>query len=259
MLNAILNTIFVSIPEEIVWVVLILILLKRDDLLDKDRIKQNIKLLLLPILTMAILINIFRYIIIIPRLLATLFTLIIFGLLIIYVIKKTDKIKKTNTIKILLCLLLSSCFMVFTDGLVAPFLTYYLNVPITNINNNIILNILASFIPRIIQVFILFFLLTKRYKMSFLGSVIKNKFTMIITNSFLGIMLVFWFFIMMTFGNYLTVQNFSVLMKIISGIVIIFIPFALISLFIGTIVYFTNYIDQKERYHSNELDDIDNN
>lgn len=258
MLNALLNTIFVSIPEETIWVVFILMILKRYDLLDRYRVKQNLKWWAILVLPMAILVNVFRYVIIIPRILATLGTLIMFCLLVIYVVKKTDVANESTTFKTILSLLLSICFIFLTDGTTAPFLTYYLNVPMIEINNNIILNILASFIPRLIQIAILFYIATKKIKyFTFLTTIFKNKFTIIMLNCFLGIMIGFWFVVIILFGNYINVHDYSIMTKILSGIVIIFIPLALIGIFIATMIYFLNYIDKNNRYHSNELDDID--
>lgn len=258
MLNAILNTIFVSIPEEIIWLVLTLILLKRYDLLDRYRLKKNIKWLAIPVIPMAVMVNIFRYVIIIPRVLATFGTLIMFYCLIIYMVIKTDITKELSKIKIVLCLLLSTCFIFVTDSTIAPFLMYYLNVPITDINNNIILNILVSFVPRLIQIAILFYILTKKFKYyAVLSNIFKNKFAIIMLNCFLGVLVILWFIVIILFSNYISVHNYSIFIKILSGLVIIFVPLALIGIFIATIIHFISYIDKNNRCHSNELDDID--
>jgi hypothetical protein len=65
-IKALISTLIIGIPEEIIWVTTIFVLLKRYDLIDFKRIKENYKWLLIPALPVAILINIGKYIMSIP-------------------------------------------------------------------------------------------------------------------------------------------------------------------------------------------------
>ena len=113
--NALLNTILVSIPEESFIVIMTLVFLRRFDMLDIRMWKHSLKWIMVPTLPVAIMINVFRYIVIIPKPLMSLTSFILMVVLIIYLIVKNsydiDKkiIFKTIIFTILfLCILLTS-------------------------------------------------------------------------------------------------------------------------------------------------------
>lgn len=59
--NGLMNLILVSLPEEFIWCITVLIFLRRFDLLDKYRWKENIKWLAIPVLFSSISINLLRF------------------------------------------------------------------------------------------------------------------------------------------------------------------------------------------------------
>ena len=75
--NALLNMVLISLPEEIFVTCMTLILFKRFDLLDIRMWRRNIKWIIIPSLLMAMCISIFKYIIILPKLLTSIISLII--------------------------------------------------------------------------------------------------------------------------------------------------------------------------------------
>lgn len=117
-INLILNTLFVSIPEETIWVILTLIFLKRFDLLDKYRLKENIKWILLPVIPTAIITNIFRHIVHAPQIVMFIVAQVVFYSLVIYIIKETTIIEeKPPYLKTLLYAFLSNIMIYYEYNL----------------------------------------------------------------------------------------------------------------------------------------------
>ena len=93
-INALLNTILVSIPENIFLVTMTLIFLRRFDMLDVRMWKHSLKWIMMPVIPVAIMINLFRYIIIIPKPINSLLSLgIMIGLIVYIVIKNSYDFK----------------------------------------------------------------------------------------------------------------------------------------------------------------------
>jgi len=162
-INAVLNTIFVSIPESIVWVVFILLLLKRRDLLDFYLWKENLKQIMIPVIPVSISINLMRYILHIDRLTNFIIIEIMMSCLIIYLVKKNNFLnEKINYFKIIFYVVLADFVMIITtEGLCALIIISMLHMTIDQINNNILLNIILSFLPRTIQILLISFCMYK--------------------------------------------------------------------------------------------------
>lgn len=190
-INAVLNTVFVSIPEGIVWVVFILILLKRKDMLDVYFWKQNLKQIMIPVLPVAISINLMRYILHVDNLINFITIEIMMCSLVIYMIKKNNFLnEKLNYIKIILFVILADfIIIVTTEGLCVLTIVYVLKMTIEQINNNILLNIMLSILPRVLQVLIISFCL---YKQS-VGKMV-NCIELIIKNKVLTISMIIFLF-----------------------------------------------------------------
>ena len=88
--NALLNTILVSIPEEAFIVIMTLVFLKRFDMLDIRMWKHSLKWVMVPTIPVAMVINVFRYIIIIPKPTMSLIAFILMNVLILYVVIKNS-------------------------------------------------------------------------------------------------------------------------------------------------------------------------
>ena len=89
--NAILNFLSISLFEEFGWVLLILIFLKRFDLLDRYMWKQNIGWIFIPTILTSISINVFIYII--PNFILKFFVSIIinsFGMTFMFILSEAE-------------------------------------------------------------------------------------------------------------------------------------------------------------------------
>jgi hypothetical protein len=137
MINVLLNLCLVSIPESTIWTVATLILLRRFDLLDKYRLKKNIKYLIIPILSSSLSVIILRYIINAPRLIVSLSAVITIYIGIIIVLKITniahEKIPYIKTFMLVIFNL--AILIIFVESLYAPFLITYIKKSIIEVND----------------------------------------------------------------------------------------------------------------------------
>jgi len=160
--NAILNTIFVSLPEETFYTLMTLIFLKRYDLLDFRMWKENIAKLMIPIVPVSILINIFRYIVIIDKIQMMIITIIIFYILLLYIVikYKVEDIERIH-MKVLLNLAYSVAIWVFLEEITLPSLLFLMNYPLEFISNNIFWNFVLGIPSRIIAITIIIYNIVK--------------------------------------------------------------------------------------------------
>ena len=239
--NAVLNTIFVSIPETLVWCIFILILLKRKDMLDIYLWKENLKQIILIVsLPVSISINLMRYILHVDNLVNFITIEIMMCSLIIYMIRKNNFLnEKLNYIKIIFYVILADFIMIVTtEGICIVTLTYVLNMTIDQINNNIILNIVLSIIPRVFQILIISFSL---YKQSF-GKMI-NCIELILRNRILTISMVMFLFTVLI-SNYVfqrkiiamhCFNKYILIVEVSLTILMVLIPVIIISSYIVSV------------------------
>lgn len=178
--NALLNFILVGIPEELFLTIIMLILMKRFDLIDIRIWKQNIKWLAIPVLPVALMINIFRYILMIPKPLMTIIDLILFFVLMVYVLKKNsfDFCKKEYK-DLIISFALSFMLLGLLESLTVPIVLFLTNKPLEYFNNNAILNFILSIPSRMIEIFIIILLIIKcnnTIKIKVLDSIVRSKF-----------------------------------------------------------------------------------
>jgi len=180
--NALLNLILVSIPEETFLVVMTLILLKRFDMLDIRMWRYNIRWLVIPVLPVAILINVFRYIIIIPKPFVSLITLILINLLMVYVIRKTSiEINKRLIRKTVFFMLICFSILIISEIIYIPITLLLMKKDISYFNNVVIYNFILSIPSRATQYSIIIYtIFNKNSKIHtntiFINYLLKNKF-----------------------------------------------------------------------------------
>ncbi|MCE5220165.1 MAG: hypothetical protein LLF98_02560 [Clostridium sp.] len=259
--NAVLNTVFVSIPESIIWVLFVLFLLKRNDLLDIYRWKDNLKQIMIAVIPVSISINLMRYILHIGNLINFIIIEVMMILLITYIIKKNNFLQeKINYLKIVIYVLLADFILIFiTEGLLGLIVIQILNMNIETINNNILLNIVLSFIPRSIQILLISFCIYKQNigkMINYIELIIENKVLSISMSIFL-IMVIISNAILDRFilgMNYL--NHYIIPVKISITVIIILIPIIMISSYIISIynLLWINLKIQKEK--DNMLNDI---
>lgn len=178
--NALLNMILVSMPEELFLTVMTLIFLKRFDLLDIRMWRLNLKWIMIPVLCMSLNFNITKYIIQLPKVYCSLSSLIIFIVSFIYIIKiNSYKISKKEYRKIFLGISLSFIIWGLLESITYPIFLYLINKPLEFVNNNILLNFTISIPSRVFAFSLIVFLIIKynnTMKIRIFDVISKNKF-----------------------------------------------------------------------------------
>jgi len=238
--NAILNTIFVSIPETLVWSIFVLVLIKEKNLLDIYFWKENLLKLLQIAIPISISINLMRYILHLNNLVNFIIIEIMMSVLMILLIKKNNFLnEKINYFKIVFYVILADLItIVTTEGICVLSITYLLHMTIDQINNNILLNILLSIIPRVFQILIISFSL---YKQS-VGEMV-NCIELILKNKVLNISMTIFLFTVLTSNYYFQrimnitqyLNKYILIVKVCLTILIALIPLVIIVSYIVSI------------------------
>jgi len=232
-INATLNCIFVSVPEELVWVICSLILLKRRDLLDIYRWKRNIKELLIPVIPVAISINIMRYILHINNTINFIVIEVMICSLMIYLIKRNNFLdEKINYIKIIFYVILVDIVMNFAvESLYLLLLMMFTHLNILVVNSNVFTNIIISIFPRTIQIIIIVFYLYKKNidsNIKFFELILKDKILSISLTSFILTLTVAFYVITRYVLKNNIFEKYIIIYQVIMNVLIISIPLILV-------------------------------
>lgn len=257
-INALLNFIAVSVWEELIWVGITLVLLGRFDLLDWRRWRRNIKLLAIPIIPVALTINILRYIILVPKPIMSISTLIMLILLITYITNKTDKIGKTKIYQVVLFTLVGAFIIAIIETLYIPFYLYLTNLKMSEINLNIKYNFIISIPLRIFQLGILIYIIcSKTYKIKFnqFLYIFKNKLSIILTFIILIIIILVRIVSINLFSNEEFFVNISTDNKILFGTLLFILPTIFFMIMVISNLYYIHRNIQIEQKYSNMLEE----
>jgi len=177
--NALLNMVLISLPEEIFVTCMTLILFKRFDLLDIRMWRINIKWIIIPSLLMAMCISIFKYIIILPKLLTSIISLIIFWLAIIYIIRITEITQENKLIfKTIVYSMITLIIVSLIELAYMPLTFSLLKIPYEYFNQNISYMFLLVIPSRILEFSIIIFFIVKmneQVNIKLYNLVFKNK------------------------------------------------------------------------------------
>jgi len=179
-INALLSTILVSIPEELFLTGMTLILLKRFDMLDIRMWKQNLKWIIIPVLSMSVNINTTKYILQLPKVTCSLSSLIIFIITFTYIIRKNSfEFKKRDYCKLFVCIIFSLIMFGFLEGCTYPIMLYLMNQPLDFLNTNILWNFILSIPSRILGFSIVIYLIIQHnniVEIKIFETISKNRF-----------------------------------------------------------------------------------
>ena len=257
-ISAILNMIFVSIPEESVWLLIVLILLKRFDLLDKYMWKQNIKLIMFPIILTALSINIFRYLIVINPLIRFVVFMLVLSISTIYIVKKSSFIEINHLyIKTISFVILGMLIITLSEFLYIPIMLHIIQKPISFINSNILYNFLASIPQRILQIMFIC-VLYKKYTYSeikLFSHIFKTKIIAISTTFFMGVILFILASAVKLIGDNNILKDIPLLLQILISISLVIIPTLLIFSYIMPINYLIEEMFRMQQSYNNMIDD----
>jgi len=258
-INALLNFWLISIPEEFVWVLLCLIQLKRHDLVDTYRWKENIKWLALPTVLTAISINIFIYII--PNFVLKFFIpLIMLFISLKYILEKTNYIEDSiKWYKIIIAIVFGMIAITLTEMVYVPLMLGLSNESLELINANIWVKFLMTLPVKIFQIFLVYFIYYKSmiFEKKYMSNIFKDKVLSIVTVIFVSLVL----FVLASAVKWMSSSNIfnelSTIIRIMISILFTTIPTILIFLYIIPINYLLSKMFGLQQSYQHMLDDID--
>ncbi len=260
--NEMLKMITVSLPEEFIWVVTCLVLLKRFDLLDKYRWEESLKWIMIPVLLSTLSINILKYVNA-PRIIISLTAVLTIYIGIIYILK-SPKINIINEkipyLKTFLFVLLVAVLIILIESIYLPFFIVYIKKSITEINNSWSISFLLSIPARLIQFAIILLILSIQNRKTYsfiIQSIFSEKKISLTIISFVSILIVFWVVLIDIFGNYNVLSQFNLSYQILLDVLLFVIPSILLVLMIYLVVLFIEKINQLQKSHQNMFDMLD--
>jgi hypothetical protein len=176
--------------------------------------------------------------------------------LIIILIRKNNFLnERLNYFKIIFYVLLADFIMIcMSEGFYGVMMSKVLNLSITQINNNIWLNIMLSIVPRLIQVsLILTFLYNERVKnkINYLELILKEKILSVSLIIFLTTLIIVYFKV----ANYIMdnniLENGTIISQAIIIVILLSVPIVLILTYIIPISYMLyKEIKTNEKYEN---------
>lgn len=263
MCGFILNTIAVGIPEEIVCLMITLILLGRFDLIDRHRLKENYKLLILPILFNTIYINTCRYVLIIPQKYTFYSIIIISALFMRYIVYKRpiDNEGKYIFLKILVCTFLTNLILDITESIYMPIFKNVADIDVIKMistNTNIKYNVFLSLPSRILQFLIITIaVLNEKYRFLIqqLNYILRSKTMLIAITIFTGVLLFSSVWVIRLLNDYNILIDLSFKSRIIIAFLLSVIPTIMISTYFLPINHLVNKIIKKQQAYDNSFMD----
>jgi len=261
--NAVMNFLLVSLPEESIWLISILILMKRFDLLDKYMWRDKIKYLIFPILLSSISINFLKYIIVAPRLVISISAILTIYVGIIYILKAPENNilnEKIPYIKIFFYVLSSfAVLIVLVECLYSPIILTYVEKSIIEINSVWTMNFLLSTPARLIQFFMIIILLSLQNRKAYLNimqSIFSDNKISLTIIIFISILIIFWTLLINIFGNYKILSLYNVNEQILFSILLFLVPSMLLILMIYLVILFIEKINKLNKSHQNMFEDM---
>ena len=244
-IDAILDTIFTSIPESCITVIVVLILLKKRNLIDIYFLKESIRNVMLPAIPTVILNSILQYLLHYNHFEKFIITEILMCIMIIYLIKINSILnEEINYIKIITYVVLVDFAMIFLmEGFYAIIVTLVLDKNINEINSDTWLNILLSLFPRLIQILFLalyFYKNSFEKKISYIEIIFKNKVLSISTMIFFMSILFSGFIIVGFLTETNILKQYKLIMQIATSILVLLLPSILVSSYIISVCNLIN-------------------
>jgi len=263
----ILNSVFVSIPEEFFLTMFTLIAMGEFDYWQEEECKKLINpwdysRVFVPTVVTALLVNIFRYYKV-NIIIGNIIPIIVFFILLSITNEILHEAKALKWIlKAILCFLLGFIILGISEMLYLPFVIYSTELSMQKINNSILMNFLLSLPSRFIQYFILIFLIIRKrtlLKGNIVKYIISNPlitfitFTIVIFNlSFLAIM-----YNAIIYRNLLT--HLSFLIRSIIIVTVQLLPIINIASLIWGIYHTANHAATKQKDASDTLYNLADN
>ena len=179
--NAILNMLFVGIPEELFIAIITLTFLKElDNLFDIYMWKKNLKWILIATLPTSILVSVLRFVIAVPQINVILLAMVLMITSMIYiVIKNSDNITIPLIFKTAIFTLAGFVITGIVEYAYCPIISSLLHKPLEFFNNVFLYNFLLGFPARILYTCIIAFIIMKKngkVQVNLFDAIVKSKF-----------------------------------------------------------------------------------
>jgi len=258
--NAILNFLSISLFEEFIWVLLILIFLKRFDLLDRYMWKENIKWIFLPTILTSISINIFIYII--PNIiLKFIVSIIILYYSMNYILVRTDPLEeKIEWYKIVISIIFSMFIIAISEAIYVPVMFKIFNQSMDLLNKNILLKFIMNLPAKTFQLLTIYFVYKKYNDKNekYIFNILKDKLLTLTTIIFSGLILFVLAYIVKLTFNSEVIDKYSLLTQVSISVLITVIPTILVFLYIIPINYLLSQLFRVQQNYQQMYDDVDN-
>ena len=257
-IHTILNFTLISLPEEIFVTCMTLILFKRFDLLDIRMWKQNIKWIMIPSLSMAACINIFKYIIILPKFLISIISLFVFLTTIYYIIKKFSIIPENKLIfKTVVYSMITLLIVTLIELAYMPLTFSLLKMPYEYFNQNVWYMFLLVIPSRILEYSLVIFFVVKmneQVNVKLYNVIFKNKTLTNLTIFIVSFLTIFLIYVVKLIGYNNILNN----LLIIDQVLIVGFILSLPTIFLMVLWYMINYIigiEKRIQQMQNRLND----
>jgi len=265
--NSLLNMFFVSLPEELFVVAMVLICIGKDDLLDIRMWKENLKWVILPAIGMSFIVSFAKFINIPKPYNQIVGMIVLYGLLIVVVINNNIIKDEIKYIKIFAYTLLAFVIIAILESGYYPLICSLTKTTIIYINSNFIYNFLSALPARAIEYSILVYLLVKRkddIKIKLFNIILRNNF---LKKSMIGLLVSIAFiiiYLIKLIGIDLVLENLPFAEQLFDTILIFIIP----TIAITWMLLIVNHTLKSERRsqqtyenlatQDNVMDDVDN-
>lgn len=260
--NGLMNFLLVSVPEESIWVLITLIFLKRFDLLDRHRWKENLRWIIIPVILSSLSINILRYIINAPRLTISLTAILTIYIGIIIILKSRNVLnEKIPYIKTFMFVLINfAVLIVLVESLYLPLFLKYFQLSINEINNIWMINFILSVPARLIQFLAIILVLSvqnKQIYLNLISSILSDKKISLIIICFVLILIIFWTLLIEILGDYAIISQINLNQQLLYSVSLLIVPSILLFLMLLLIVIFIDKINKLNKSHQNMFDMLD--
>ena len=264
--NALLNMFFVSLPEELFVVAIVLIGIGRDDLLDLRMWKDNIRWVALPAIGMSFIIS-FARLTNISKSLIQIIGILVLYLLTLVVIRNNNLLQeKIKYFKALFYTILGIAIISILECYY-PLILSLTKTNILYINSHFILNFLCALPARVIEYSILVYLLVKKsddVKIKLFDIILKNSFLKRSMFSLLIGIMITMIYLIKLIGIDLILINLSFFEQLIIVVMMFVIPTITITFILLIVNYILKVEKRIQQTYENlarqdiVMDDVDN-
>jgi hypothetical protein len=264
MLDLILNTVFISIPEGLFFLIMVLIFLKRHDLYDPYGWKDNLKKILLPVILPAMLINVTDYFHVPGIVSFAAQTILLYGL-IIYLIKKNaflEKLenKEVSYFKIVFYIMLTDIIVALTEIIYLPVVMTLFDISFIREQRDFGVSLLLSLPSRLIEFMMVLYFIKKKstaIKYNVISFLTYNKKLAVMCLGFISMIIVSLWMVLKVILYFDILSAFPLYLQLTISALLVSIPVVLIYIFFANTTLLIENIACIQQSHENMFSDRD--